>query len=217
MSRIVIFGAGGRAGRQAVAEARRRGHEVTAVVRDAARYQGPADAGVRIAVGDVTDTARVTALAAGHAAAINVTAVYGAGTDPGAFFPASARALVAGLGAAGVGRLVAAGIATLLPGPDGRPLLDAPGFPAEFRPFCLAHAAGRDVLRAAGDEVDWVYVSPSGDFDHDGARRGRYAVRPHGDLADQISYPDFAIALLDEALPDEATAPRHHRTHLAVT
>ena len=33
MSKIVIFGAGGRAGRQVVAEARRRGHEVTAVMR----------------------------------------------------------------------------------------------------------------------------------------------------------------------------------------
>ncbi|GAA4662975.1 NAD(P)-dependent oxidoreductase [Streptomyces youssoufiensis] len=212
MSRIVIFGAAGRAGRQAVAEARGRGHEVTAVVRAAARYQGPADAGVRIAVGDVTDAARVAALAAGHSAAINVTAVYGEGTDPGAFFPASTRALVAGLREAGVGRLVSVGIAALLPGPDGTPLLDAPGFPAEFRPFCLAHAAGRDVLRAAGAELDWVYVSPSGDFDHEGARGGRYSVRPYGDMTDRISYPDFAAALLDEA-----TAPRHHRTHLAVT
>ncbi|MEV1206649.1 NmrA family NAD(P)-binding protein, partial [Microbispora rosea] len=35
---IVIFGAGGRAGRQAVAEARRRGHRVTAVVRDPAGH-----------------------------------------------------------------------------------------------------------------------------------------------------------------------------------
>ncbi|WP_245899650.1 NAD(P)H-binding protein, partial [Nonomuraea indica] len=39
MSKIVIFGAGGRAGRHAVAEAVARGHHVTAVVRDPARHQ----------------------------------------------------------------------------------------------------------------------------------------------------------------------------------
>ncbi|MEU8250038.1 NmrA family NAD(P)-binding protein [Nonomuraea sp. NPDC048916] len=39
--KITIFGAGGRAGRQVVAEARRRGHQVTAVVRDPARHSAP--------------------------------------------------------------------------------------------------------------------------------------------------------------------------------
>src|ERR1700730_3425152 len=70
MSKIVIFGAGGRAGRQAVAEAHRRGHEVTAVVRDPSRHCGLADGGVRVAAGDVTDMARVHALSAGHRAAL---------------------------------------------------------------------------------------------------------------------------------------------------
>jgi uncharacterized protein len=55
MSRIVIFGAGGRAGRTAVAEALTRGHDVTAVVRDVSRYQGPPDA--RVVAGDVLDAA----------------------------------------------------------------------------------------------------------------------------------------------------------------
>lgn len=212
MGRIVIFGAGGRAGARAVAEARGRGHQVTAVVRDTARYRGPADDGVRLTVGDVTDHAGVAAAASGHDAAVNVAAVHGPGTDPPAFFTGASRALVAGVREAGVDRLVAAGISTLLPGPDGTRLLDAPDFPAEYRPFCLAHAAGLEVLRTEGAEVDWVYVSPVGDFDHEGGRTGRYEVHQRGDMAARISYPDFAIALLDEA-----TAPRHHRTHLAVT
>ncbi|MGW4698416.1 NAD(P)H-binding protein, partial [Kitasatospora cineracea] len=38
MARIVVFGAGGRVGRAAVAEAVRRGHAVTAVVRDPDRH-----------------------------------------------------------------------------------------------------------------------------------------------------------------------------------
>ncbi|MFW6695882.1 hypothetical protein [Streptomyces sp. MAR4 CNX-425] len=37
-------------------------------------------------------------------------------------------------------------------------------------------------------------------------------MHPHGDPRERISYPDFAVALLDEA-----ESPRHRRTHLAVT
>lgn len=109
MGKIVIFGAGGRTGRAAVTEALRRGHQVTAVVRDPARYSGPAGGGVRVAAGDVTSVPDVIALAAGQDAAIHAAAVYGEGTDPASFFPSAARALVAGLPQAGVGRLVAAG------------------------------------------------------------------------------------------------------------
>ena len=38
MSRIVVFGAAGKAGSRVVAEAAARGHEVTAVARDGAAY-----------------------------------------------------------------------------------------------------------------------------------------------------------------------------------
>ncbi|MEU4577857.1 NAD(P)-dependent oxidoreductase [Nonomuraea sp. ATR24] len=208
MSKYVIFGAGGRAGRQAVAEARGRGHQVTAVVRDPSRYTGPADDGVRVAAGDVTDAAAVAALAAGHDHAVNTTAALGSGT----FFTDAAHALAAGLREAGLDRLVTAGLASLLHGADGVRLLDAPAFPAEFRPFCLAHAAGLEALRAEAGPLDWVYVSPAGDFDHEGRRTGGYEIRDHGDPAARMSYADFAIALLDEA-----ENPRHHRVHLAVT
>ncbi|WP_255443712.1 MULTISPECIES: NAD(P)-dependent oxidoreductase [unclassified Amycolatopsis] len=202
MSKIVVFGAGGRAGRQAVAEARRRGHEVTAVVRDPARYRDLAD----VAAGDVTSAADVAALAAGHDAVINAAAVYGEGTDPHAFFTNAAHALVVGLAQA---RLVAVGLSVLLPTADGTRALDSG--PAEFRPFCLAHAAGLEVLRAEGAGLDWVYVSPVGDFDHDGERTGRYEIGEQFDFSAKISYADFAVALLDEV-----ENPRHHRVHLAV-
>ncbi|KAB2340605.1 NAD(P)-dependent oxidoreductase [Actinomadura rudentiformis] len=208
MGRFVVFGAGGRAGRQAVAEARRRGHQVTAVVRDPSRYGGLADGGVRITAGDVTDVADVAALAAGHDAAINTAAVI----DSETFFTSAAHALIKGLQQAGVDRLVTVGLASLLPGPDGIRLLDMPDFPAEFRPFCLAHAAGLEALGVEGGTLDWVYVSPVGDFDHEGDRTGHYEIREHGDMTARISYADFALVLLDEA-----ETPRHHRSHLAVT
>ncbi|MEO3752960.1 NAD(P)H-binding protein [Streptomyces sp. B6B3] len=212
MSGIVVFGAGGRAGRRLVAEGRRRGHEVTAVVRDPAGHPGLAADGVRVVAGDATDPAGVAAAADGRDVIVSAAAVYGAGTDPDAFFTASSRALLAAARRPGVRRLVVVGLSALLADGAGTPLLDSAGIPAEARPFCLAHGAGLELLRAEGADVDWLYASPAGDFDHDGERTGRYRVAEAGDLASRISYQDFAVALLDEI-----ETPRHHRTHLALT
>jgi len=208
MTQIIIFGAGGRAGRAAIAEARRRGHQVTGVVRDPARYADLPGPDVKIVEGDVTDAGSVAGLAQGHDAAVNAAADM---TAPSAVhFPAAAQALVTGLAKAGVGRLVSVGLASVLETADGTPLLDTPGYPQEYRAFMLGHGAGTEVLRAADTTVDWVVLSPSGDFDHDGLRTGDYRVAP-ADAASRISYADFALAVLDEI--DD---PRHHRTHVGV-
>ncbi|RSO09777.1 NAD-binding protein [Streptomyces sp. WAC 06783] len=210
---IVVFGAGGRAGRQAVAEARRRGHRVTAVVRDPAAHGG-GPAGVRIVAGDVTDPLSVARAAVGHDAAISAAVDLSA--PPAEFFTASARALTTGLVEAGVGRLVAVGLASIMPGPSGTLLMDEPGYPNEYRSFSLGHAAGLEELRTSSG-LNWAYMAPAGDFihddqdDHAAARTGRYRITEHGDPADRISYADFAVALLDEA-----ESPRHHRAAVCV-
>jgi putative NADH-flavin reductase len=201
MSEMVIFGAGGRAGRQVVAEAQRRGHQVTAVVRDPARYDL---AGVRVVHGDVTDAAQVAEIASSHDATISAAAVYGAETDSAAFFVRSALAL-----RAVHTRLIVVG-SSLLPNDSGTLLMDEPGFPAEFRSFCHAHRTGLDVLRAS-EGLDWLYASPAGDFDHESILTGRDRIRERGDAASRITYADFGIALLDEI-----DTPKHHREHLAV-
>ncbi|GLX09262.1 NAD(P)H-binding protein [Microbispora sp. NBRC 16548] len=202
---IVVFGAGGRAGRRAVAEARRRGHQVTAVVRDPAGHSDLGD--VRVVAGDVTDPASIERAAAGHDAAISAAADLS--VAPHHFFTASARALSTGLAKAGVPRLVVVGLASVLPGASGAPLMDEPGYPNEYRDFSLGHAAGLDELRTC--DLDWAYVAPAGDFDHGGTPTGRYLLADHGDMTSRITYADFAIALLDEV-----EAPRHHRAAVSI-
>ncbi|MEK8108778.1 NAD(P)H-binding protein [Micromonospora sp. M12] len=113
----MVFGAGGRAGRQAVAEAHRRGHQVTAVVRNPAGHSGRTD--VQVVAGDVTDAASVAQAAAGHDAAIS--AAVDLSVPPHDFFTASSRALTTGLTEAGVRRLVVVGLASVLPGRPVRP------------------------------------------------------------------------------------------------
>ncbi|MEE6259462.1 NAD(P)-dependent oxidoreductase [Plantactinospora sonchi] len=207
MSRIVVFGAGGRGGRAAVEEALRRGHRVTAVVRDPGRHPDLTTGDVRVVAGDVTSADDVARIAAGHDAVIS--SVYDPAVAPDVFFTAAARALLTGLARAGVPRLLVVGLASVLPNADGTPLMDTPGYPQEYRSFFLGHAAGMDVLVAA-DGTDWLVVSPAGDFDHGGTRTGRYRTAP-AEATSRISYADFAIALLDEI-----ETPTRHRTHVGV-
>ena len=197
---IVVFGAGGRAGRQAVAEARRRGHQVTAVVRDPASHGDLTD--VRVVAGDVTDAGGIEQAAAGHDAAIS--AAVDLSVPPHDFFTASARALTTGLAKAGCAPPGGGRPRIDHAGRSGAPLMDEPGYPNEYRSFYLGHAAGLDELRSC--DLDWAYVAPAGDFDHDGTRTGRYRVAEHGDPASRISYADFAIALLDEIEAPATTA-----------
>ncbi|MFG1838426.1 NAD(P)-dependent oxidoreductase [Micromonospora sp. NPDC049175] len=203
--KIVVFGAGGRAGRRTVAEARRRGHQVTAVVRDPAGHRDLTD--VQLVAGDVTDAVSIAQAAAGHDAAISAAVDLSAA--PHDFFTASSRALATSLAEAGVRRLVVVGLASIMPGASGAALMDEPGYPNEYRSFYLGHAAGLAELR--NSDLDWAYLAPAGDFDHDGTRTGHYRFAEHGDPASRISYPDFAIALLDEI-----EAPRHHRAAASV-
>jgi uncharacterized protein len=214
MSEIVIFGAGGRAGRHAVAEAVARGHRVTAVVRDPAAHPDLAGDGVTLVRGDAADAAGVAAVAAGHDAAIS--AVARLDTPPEEFFVSTAHALLDGLARAGVGRLVLIGIGTTLEVSPGVMLLDTPGFPAEARAFSLGHVAELAALRGASTTVDWLVLAPPPTLlDAEAARTGRYRVGGTQVVAAEdgvlFRYADLAAALVDEI-----EAPKHHRTLVAV-
>lgn len=64
------------ASRAVTAEARKRGYEVTAVVREPARYPGLGADGVTVVPGDVTDAGGVGAVAVGHRAAVHAVSPF---------------------------------------------------------------------------------------------------------------------------------------------
>src|SRR5207247_6750585 len=116
--RIALFGAGGMIGRRILEEALRRGHEVTAVVRDPTRFSGAADR-VAVVQGDVVDAASVAAAVRGHDAVISGV---GPAHTPDArpqMRGEAARALIAGLARASVRRLRVGGGAGGRPGRPG--------------------------------------------------------------------------------------------------
>ncbi|MEV0621548.1 NAD(P)H-binding protein [Nonomuraea sp. NPDC050404] len=212
--RFVVFGAGGRAGAKVVAEAAGRGHEVTAVVRDPAKYPDLGGERVQVVSGDVTDGDSVARLAAGHDVALQVSARLDVPAEE--FYAAASRALVDGLARAGVSRLVALGIGTLLEVSPGVRLIDAPGASAEARAFSLGHAVELEVLAASA--LDWVVITPPPVFlDAEADRTGKYRFGDgrvpesrEGDAA--FSYADLAVALVDEA-----ETAGHHRVQVAVS
>jgi uncharacterized protein len=218
LSDIAIFGAGGRAGRAATAEAHRRGHRVTAVVRDRDRHRDLETD--RVVEGDVTDTAAISAISRGHDAAVNaVSPASGpqALADLGAldpeFFVKVTDALLQGLTEASVPRLLMIGLFANLEDEQGRLLLADPSvFPAELRPFALAHTAGLNRLRESGTAVDWLMLTPSMLLSADNPRTGRYRLggETH-QVGAALSSADLAVAMIDEI-----ETPKHHRTRISI-
>ncbi|TMR16442.1 NAD-dependent epimerase/dehydratase family protein [Nonomuraea turkmeniaca] len=214
MGKIVVFGAGGRAGRRVVAEAAGRGHEVTAVVRDPGRHGDLARDGVRVVAGDVTDAASVAAAAAGHDAAVQAAARMDMPSEE--FYAAAAGALVEGLTRAGVRRLVAIGIGSLLEVAPGVRLADTPGFPDDARAFSLGHAAEIPVYEQS--DLDWVVLAPPPVFlDEEAERTGRYRIGGGRVPEAAAGEPVFSFADLAVAVVDEADGGGHRRAQVAVS
>jgi putative NADH-flavin reductase len=193
--KVVLFGASGMIGSRIVDELLPRGHTVTAVVRHPENVK-PA-AGVTAVQGDLTDVASVAALAKGADAA--VSAYSPPATEPDKIADA-VRSLVAGLGKAGVRRLIVVGGAGSLEVAPGLQLVDAPSFPAAWKEIALAHRNVLPVLKDA--DLDWTYFSPAAIIEP-GQRTGKFrlggtrlVVNDQGES--KISAEDYAVALVDE-------------------
>ena len=82
-------------------------------------------------------------------------------------------------------------------------LFTTPDFPADYLPIATNMAKGLEVLRKRND-VKWTYISPAGDFDFEAERKGEYQLAGevftvNAEGKSEISYADYAIAMVDEA------------------
>jgi uncharacterized protein YbjT (DUF2867 family) len=99
---VLVFGATGRVGAAVIAQAAAAGHRVTAFVRDPKRF-GPAPAGVKLAVGDVYQSATLDAAMAPGCDAV-IVAVGADPLKPSTLVTDSAMAIVAAARKAGIRR-----------------------------------------------------------------------------------------------------------------
>lgn len=92
---------------------------------------------------------------------------------------------------------------------------DGADFPDAFKPLAAARAKALGELRERTD-VNWTYISPAGDFQADGERTGAYILGgeelPLNERGESvISYADYAIAVVDEAVNG-----KHFRERISV-
>ncbi|MFT8871778.1 MAG: NAD(P)-dependent oxidoreductase [Sporolactobacillus sp.] len=190
---IAIIAAAGKAGSRIMAEAVRRGHRVTAIVRHPDKLQQIVPV-VQKGVLDLTvddlnafDVV-VNALAA---SAGNETLHVTAG-----------RHLIAALTETNVRLIVIGGAGSLYSDASKKTLLkDEIGFPAVFYPTAANQAKNLEDLRASR-QLKWTFVSPSAIFAI-GKRTGHYktgkdVLLTNASGRSYVSYEDFAIAIIDE-------------------
>lgn len=209
MSRIVVLGGTGYAGAAIVAEAARRGHEVTAVSRT--QPSEPVE-GVAYVTGSVLDGELLASTIAGSDVVVSgLSPRSGMEGRLEGVFEQLAR-LVDGTGTR-LGHV--GGASSLLVGPDGPRLWDVTKehVPAEVKPEIETGLNILEQFRATPDSVDWFYLSPPEQFGPGVPAPTTGTYRLGGDVllrdesgTSMISAADLAVAILDEI-----EEPRHRR------
>ena len=194
--KLAVICANGKAGRLIVKEALDRGLDVTAVVRGENRTEAR-----QVLQKDLFD---LTAWdLKGFDAVIDAFGAWTEDTLP--LHSTSLKHLCDILSGTDTRLLVVGGAGSLYVNPEHTAqVMNGPDFPDAFKPLAAAMAKALTELRQRSD-VKWTYLSPAGDFQADGECTGQYilggeelTLNNRGESI--ISYADYAIAMVDEAV-----------------
>lgn len=194
--KIAIIGASGKAGSLILKEAAKRGHDVTAIVRNAAKI---IDTNVNVLEKDIFS------LTAADVRSFNVVVnAFGAPAGQEHLHVKAGQKLIDVLKEAPNTKLVVVGGAGSLFVDEAKTVrvLEAPDFPKEYLP--TAQNQGENLLDLQKSEgIQWTFISPSAFFDPEGKRTGAYQsgkdhLLVNAEGQSYISYADYAIAVLDE-------------------
>jgi uncharacterized protein len=210
--KIALYGATGHVGKEILAEALRRGHDVTAIVRDPARLSASDDR-VTVVTGDATDPASVAASVAGQDAVI--ASISGRRDGDASQITKVADTLMSILPTVGVKRILWVGGAGSLEIAPGVRVIDTPEFPEAYKAEATAAANILTTFRTEGGNLDWTFFSPAAEI-APGERTGVFRLGGDQLLTDaeghsRISTQDYAVALLDEI-----ESPKHIQKRFTV-
>lgn len=194
--KIAVICANGKAGRQIVKEAVARNMDVTAVVRG--DNQTEAEKALKKDLFDLTASDLQ-----GYDVVIDAFGAWTEDTLPQ--HSTSLKHLCDILSGTDIRLLVVGGAGSLYVNPEHTvQVSDGPDFPDIFKPLAAAMAKALSELRQRND-VKWTYLSPAADFQAEGVRTGKYilageelTLNAKGESV--ISYADYAIAMIDEAI-----------------
>ena len=194
--KMAVVCANGKAGKLIVKEAVERGLDVTAIVRGENR-----SAAKNALVKDLFDL--TNADLKGFDVVVDAFGAWTPETLP--LHSASLKHLCDILSGTDTRLLVVGGAGSLYVNPEhSAQVMDGPDFPEVFKPLATNMGKALDELRGR-DDVKWTYISPAGDFQAEGERTGKYMqageeLTLNGRGESIISYADYAIAMVDEAM-----------------
>ncbi|WP_203334022.1 NAD(P)-dependent oxidoreductase [Planococcus beigongshangi] len=195
--KIGIIGATGKAGSLIMKEAKSRGHEVTAIVRDAQRLTNEKD--VAVLEKDIFD------LEADDLKQFDaVVNAFGVPPEKAVQHVEAGRTLIDALKGAKDTRLLVVGGAGSLFVDEAKTtrLNETPEFPEAFKAIALNQSQNLSDLEQS-EGIRWTFLSPAAFFDPEGKRTGKYQIGEDAFLVNRkgksyISYADYAIAMVDE-------------------
>lgn len=201
---VAVVCASGRVGQLVVKEAVDRGMEVTAIAHGENKSVAPRSISKDVfdlTADDLSD----------FDAVVDAFGAWTPETIPG--IPAAMKHLADLVAGTDTRLLVVGGAGSLFVNPEHTVTLDmGPDFPEDWKPLSAAHGEGLADLRARTD-VKWTYVSPAADFQADGPRTGSYILGGEEltlseDGVSEVSYADYAIAMVDEIEAGEHVCER---------
>lgn len=203
--KIALVGGTGFVGSAVLEELLRRGHAVTALARNTGKYA--AREGLSVVEADALDATQVGKAVAGHDAVIDA---YNPGwTEPQIhdLFLRGTEAILDGVQASGVKRVLVVGGAGSLYVAPGLQLIDTPEFPAAYKQGALAAREALNRIRTRS-ALDWTFLSPPIGL-APGERTGAYRVGGDDVPMDGGQPAGISVADLAVAIVDEIESPRH--------
>lgn len=196
--KIALIGASGFIGSALLDEALARGHQVKALVTRPERLA--ARDGLVVEKSDALDTAALTEQLRGADVVLSAFSGH-AQEDVYGYYMKGFDSILAATQDAGVPRLLVVGGAASLELAPGQLLLDAPGFPSDYRATAEGAKAALERLRTQQAQA-WTMLSPAAEI-FPGERTGTFRLGGDSLLSDadgksRISVQDYAVAMLDE-------------------
>jgi putative NADH-flavin reductase len=206
--KIGIIGATGKAGNLILKEAVERGHQVTAIVRDAAKLT---DKNVEVLEKSIFD------LKSDDVKQFDVVVnAFGAPLGEEQAHVDAGHALIEALKDTDTRAIIVGGAGSLYVDENKTVrVVETPDFPDMFKP--TATGQGRNLQELQGTtDISWTFISPSALFNPEGKRTGSYQAGKDNLLVNSkgesyISYADYAIAVLDEI-----ETPKHKNERFTV-
>ncbi len=206
--KVAIIAASGKAGKQILEEAVRRGVEVTAIVRHKEKISNP---NIRVLEKDLFDLTFEDIQDQDV-----VVDAFNAPFGQEELHETSLNYLTSLLKGKPNRLLVVGGAGSLyVDETEKLRLMDTPDFPVAFLPTASHMGKAFDALKQES-EVNWTYMSPSAFFNPDGEGTGNYIIGENKLLVDKAGQSEVSYANFAKAMLDEIEEPKHLKERITV-